>query len=225
MITNGDVDHITGLLSLREREPFLLYATGRVMETLNANSIFRVCDPAIVKRMELAIGQEIELSGPDGPLGILIEPFAVPGKVALYLEDLSDLAKNFSVDAGDTIALKIREKGGRGTAYYIPACAEVTDELKSRVKDGDVMLFDGTVFEDNELIATGVGEKTGARMGHIAINGERGSLNAFRDVDIARKIFIHINTTNPILEPGSPAEQKVRAAGWEVGRDGLEINL
>ncbi|MBC8049732.1 MAG: pyrroloquinoline quinone biosynthesis protein PqqB [Chitinophagales bacterium] len=225
MLTNGDVDHITGLLSLREREPFTLYGTHRILHTLDENSVFRVCDAALVKRTEFEIGQEIDLVGPDGALGLIVEPFAVPGKVALYMENATNVAANFDADAGDTIALKIKAFGSEAVAFYIPGCADVTEALKSKVAGADVLLFDGTVFHDDEMIREGVGQKTGARMGHISIAGDNGSLAAFKDVSTARKIYIHINTTNPILEPGSEAEQTVRAAGWEVGWDGMEIVL
>jgi pyrroloquinoline quinone biosynthesis protein B len=86
-------------------------------------------------------------------------------------------------------------------------------------------MFDGTVFTDTEMPDAGVGAKTGARMGHLAISGRGGSLEAFRHLTVGRKIFVHINTTNPILEPGSAAERAVNAAGWEVGFDGMEIEL
>jgi pyrroloquinoline quinone biosynthesis protein B len=86
-------------------------------------------------------------------------------------------------------------------------------------------MFDGTVFTDDEMLTAGVGTKTGARMGHIAISGPGGSLQAFGDLKAGRKIYVHINTTNPILEPGSEAERQVKAAGWEVASDGMEIEL
>jgi pyrroloquinoline quinone biosynthesis protein B len=225
VLTNGDVDHIAGLLSLRERQPFTLYGTHRILHVLDENSVFRVCDPEIVERIEFEIGREIELAGPDGPLGVLIEPFAVPGKVPLYLEDVINLASNFGANEGDTIALKITARASSAVAYYIPGCARVTDALKARIAGADALLFDGTVYYDDEMIRESVGSKTGARMGHIAIAGENGSLAAFAGVDVKRKIYIHINTTNPILEPGSEAEQAVRSGGWEVGFDGMEIDL
>lgn len=225
VLTNGDVDHITGLLSLREREPFNLYASARVLNVLAENNVFKVCDPAIVKRVPLTLGMAHDLCGPDGPLGLSVVPFAVPGKVALYLEDLSRADENFGTSEGDTIALKLTSSENSAVAYYIPACAEVSDDLKRRVSGADVLLFDGTVFNDDELITTGVGGKTGARMGHVAMNGENGSLRAFADAPFGKKIYIHINTTNPVLEPGSDAERTVIAAGWEIGRDGMEISL
>ncbi len=232
ILTNADVDHIAGLLSLREREPFTLYATARVLETLETNSIFRVLDPAVVIRRELPLSGTTELEGPDGPLGLTIETFAVPGKIALFLEDAS--RDGFGSESGDTIGIAIHERNaadgfepvtGGKSLLYVPGCARVSDDLRRRIEGAGCLLFDGTVWQDDEMQRTGVGEKTGARMGHIAISGEQGSLAALRDADIARRIYVHINTTNPILEPGSVAETAVKQAGWEIGFDGMEIEL
>ncbi|WP_321343862.1 pyrroloquinoline quinone biosynthesis protein PqqB [Breoghania sp.] len=232
VLTNADVDHIAGLLSLREREPFTLYATARVLETLEANSIFRVLDPAVVIRRELPLSGTTELEGPDGPLGLTIETFAVPGKIALFLEDAS--RDGFGSESGDTIGIAIHERNAADgfapvtdgkTLLYVPGCARVSDDLRRRIDGAGCLLFDGTVWQDDEMQRTGVGEKTGARMGHMAISGEQGSLAALRDADIARRIYVHINTTNPILEPGSAAETAVNQAGWEIGFDGMEIEL
>jgi pyrroloquinoline quinone biosynthesis protein B len=87
------------------------------------------------------------------------------------------------------------------------------------------LLFDGTVFHDTELADAGVGSKTGRRMGHVPIAGDGGSLQAFAAVNLGDKVYIHINTTNPILEPGSCEEQAVRAAGWDIAYDGMDINI
>jgi pyrroloquinoline quinone biosynthesis protein B len=88
----------------------------------------------------------------------------------------------------------------------------------------DAILFDGTLFTDDEMIALRVGEKTGMRMGHMPIDGPEGSLAALSDLQ-ARRIYIHINNTNPILIDGSPARRRVEAAGFEVAYDGMEIVL
>jgi pyrroloquinoline quinone biosynthesis protein B len=225
VLTNADVDHIAGLINLREREPFSLYATDRVLTTLAANSIFNVLDPDLVPRRALPFNRPVELVGPDGPLGLAIEAFPVPGKIALFLESASNL--NFGTAEGDTIGLRIAASGaGQGRAlYYIPGCARVDGVLLDRVEGTGCLMFDGTVFTDTEMQDAGVGTKTGARMGHQAISGKNGSLEAFRHLHIDRKVYIHINTTNPILEPGSEAERQVRAAGWEVAFDGMEIDL
>lgn len=225
VLTNADVDHIAGLLSLREREPFVIYATRRVLDTLNANSIFNVLAPDVVERRELLLdGRVVGIEGPESDLGLRIEPFAVPGKVALFLEDASK-GPDFGSEEGDTIGLKITEHGSDAALFYIPGAAKVDARMLDRVRGADCLLFDGTVFTDTEMPDMGVGEKTGRRMGHIPISGEGGSLHAFDGAGIKRKAYIHINTTNPILEPGSEAERAVLAAGWEITYDGMTLTL
>lgn len=226
VLTNADVDHIAGLLSLRERETFVLYATDRVLQTLAENSIFQVLDPDTVERRELPLSGTTDLEGPDGPLGLTVETFAVPGKVALFLE--KDEQANFGTAPGDTIGIAVREtvlNGSSRQLFYIPGCAAVDDTLRQRLNGGDCLMFDGTVFHDTEMADTGVGTKTGARMGHLKIGGPTGSIEALKDVPLGRRIFVHINNTNPILDPGSEASKSVRAAGWEVGYDGMELTL
>ncbi len=99
VLTNADVDHLAGLLSLRERQPFHLYASGRVLDVLAQNSIFRVLDPAYVRRIELPVDQEIDIEGPDGPTGLRIMLYPVPGKVALFLET-GDAGQRFQCGRG-----------------------------------------------------------------------------------------------------------------------------
>jgi pyrroloquinoline quinone biosynthesis protein B len=217
LLTNGDVDHVAGLLSLRERQPFRLYAMPRVLSVLASNSIFNVLAPEVVERIELPLGEALNI------LGLTVEAFPVPGKVALYLEDASK-GESLGTEAGDTIGLKVTGPGA-GDLFYIPGCATVDAEVLSRVRGADCLLFDGTVFTDTEMPELGVGTKTGRRMGHIPITGEGGSLHAFDEARIAQKIYIHINTTNPILEPGSDAERTARAAGWDIAYDGMTLTL
>lgn len=226
VLTNADVDHIAGLLSLRERQPFMLYATARVLRALEENSIFRVLNPEFVIRRELPLEGRIAIEGHDGPLGVEIETFIVPGKVALFLEDESAADSNFGTEAGDTIGIRITARGAPDDAlYYIPGCAGVDDALRARLDGAACLLFDGTVFRDTEMSDTGVGEKTGTRMGHMAISGEAGSMAALANVRMGRRIFVHINNTNPILAPGSEAARAVTDAGWEIAHDGMELEL
>lgn len=226
VLTNADVDHIAGLLSLRESEAFILYATQRVMDVLDANPIFRVLNPRYVERRLLAPGETIGLESPHGPMGILIETFAVPGKVALFMEDEGAKDGNFGTEEGDTIGLRISDaKNPASSFFYIPGCAKVDAPLRARLKNATCLLFDGTVFTDDEMPKAGVGAKTGARMGHIHISGSDGSIAALSDLGIARRIFVHINNTNPILREGSAEERMVKESGWEVSHDCMEIEL
>jgi len=224
VLTNADVDHVAGLLNLRESQPFTVRATARVLAVLAANSIFNVLNPVFVRREPMALEQTCVLTAPDGrALGLEVVPFAVPGKVALWLEDASQGA-NFGTVEEDTIALEVRA-GGSTRFFYIPACAHMTAALEARVRGAELVFFDGTLFTDDEMIRDGVGVKTGARMGHMSVSGEAGTLTAFSTLDVKRKIFIHINTTNPILVADTPERAAVTAAGWEVAYDGMAIEL
>jgi pyrroloquinoline quinone biosynthesis protein B len=225
VLTNADVDHVAGLLNLRESQPLALYGTQRVLDVLAANSIFNVLNPAFVERRTMVLDRLLDLSRSDGePLGIRIVPFAVPGKVALWLEDASR-GDDFGSVEEDTIALEVRDAGDRTKFFYMPACARMTPALAERLRGAPLIFFDGTLYRDDEMVRDGIGVKTGRRMGHMSVSGEDGTVAAFRDLDIARKVFIHINTTNPILLDDSPERAEVEAAGWEVARDGMALNL
>ncbi|MER8979351.1 pyrroloquinoline quinone biosynthesis protein PqqB [Mesorhizobium sp. M0870] len=226
VLTNADVDHIAGLLSLRERQPFAIYATAQVLATLEANSIFNVLDPALVPRRILPPAKELAICDAEGrDTGVMIEPFPVPGKIALYLEDRDRPDANFSSDAGDTIGVRIAGIGSRGSVFYIPGCARIDARLRARLTDAACLLFDGTVYTDDEMIVAGVGQKTGARMGHLAISGELGSIAGLADVKVSRRVFVHINNTNPILDENSAEHAAVKAAGWEIANDGMEMEF
>jgi pyrroloquinoline quinone biosynthesis protein B len=222
VLTNADVDHVAGLLSLRERQPFALYATPKILEILADNPIFNVLDPTIVRRRELGPGEPIEIADAEGRgAGVGIEPFLVAGKGPLYLEDASssDAGRH---DEGETIGIRILSPEGGKSFFYIPACAAITDELRRRLEGAAGVLFDGTFYLDDEMIAARVGEKTAARMGHSALSGPQGTLARLKDVAIGRRILVHINNTNPILDENSPERRAVEAAGWEVAEDGME---
>ena len=219
VLTNGDVDHVCGLINLRESQPLTLYATSRIHDVLAANSVFQVLNADLVKRRTLALNTIVELEGPDGPSGITVEMFAVPGKVALYLEGAAPVLDG---ETEDTVGLRI--SGNGKSFFYIPGCARLTPALADRIRGAELLLFDGTLWRDDEMIVQGVGTKTGRRMGHMSVSGPDGSLAAFADLGIRRKIFIHINNTNPILLDDSPERAFVKEAGWEVGEDGMEVS-
>jgi len=214
VLTNGDVDHVDGLITLRERSPLTVYATAQISAVLDANPIFGVLAKDVVER------RTVQLDKPFAIDEATIEFFGAPGKVPLYLET-EDL--KIGDTSGDTVGVDIRKDGRR--LVYIPGCAVVNDDVLQRVDGADVLLFDGTVFQDDEMRMAGVGEKTGRRMGHVPLSGEGGSMTAFDGVKVGRKIYIHINNTNPILIAGSPERREVEAHGWEVSEDGLEVTV
>jgi pyrroloquinoline quinone biosynthesis protein B len=225
VVTNADVDHITGLLTLRESQPLCLYGARRVMGILNTNAVFNVLNQEFVKREIITLNQPTELMHPDGKAsGIVVVPFAVPGKVALWLEDATK-GTNFGSVEEDTIALEVRNTAGKTLFFYIPGCASVPPELSKRLRNAPLVLFDGTLWTDDEMIKGKVGTKTGKRMGHMSVNESDGTIAAFKDLDVKRKIFIHINTTNPILLEDSVERKTCTKAGWEVSYDGMEITV
>ena len=155
------------------------------------------------------------------PLGIAVRPFAVPGKIALWLEDA--MAPDLGTAKGDTQGLEISD--GDRSFFYIPGCAAFTPDLGNRLKGASLVFFDGTLWRDDEMVAAGIGSKTGRRMGHMSCSGPDGTMAAFENLHVSRKVFIHINNTNPLLIKGSPERVAAQAAGWEVAYDGMEIVL
>jgi pyrroloquinoline quinone biosynthesis protein B len=222
-LTNSDVDHIAGLLSLREAQPLAIYASERVLGTLAANRIFDILNADLVARVPLPLGAPLAVTGAGADLGLSIEAFASPGKIALYLEDAG--AADFGTKAGDTLGLRIIEKATGASFLYIPACARIDSELARRLKGAALVFFDGTLWREDEMIAQGLTGKTGSRMGHMNMSGPEGSIAAFAALDVGRKIFVHINNSNPVLDTNSSERAFAAAAGWTIGEDGMEITL
>ena len=215
LLTNGDVDHVAGLLTLREGQPFTLYGTAGILDSVNANRVFDVMAAGVVAREPIALDRRFE------PVpGLSVTLFAVPGKVPLWLEDET---LEIGAETETTVGAMI-EAGGRRLAY-IPGCARVTEDLKARIGGVDALLFDGTVLLDDDMIRAGVGTKTGWRMGHVPMRGDGGSVAGLKDVAIGSRVFVHINNTNPVLVEGSPERAAVEADGWVVAHDGLTLSL
>jgi pyrroloquinoline quinone biosynthesis protein B len=224
ILTNSEVDAVAGLLSMREGSPFTIYAHPRVLAILKANNIFNVLSENNVRRQPIAIDEAFEPALPDGlPSGIEIMPFAVPGKGAWYLEGKVHPAGGNG--AGDTLGLRIGDKASGKHLYFLAACAQATPDLKRRLAGASLIFFDGTVWRDDELIAAGLGAKTGQAMGHISMSGENGAIAALADLGIDRKIFLHINNSNPALLQDSAERKTAERAGWQIPADGMEITL
>jgi pyrroloquinoline quinone biosynthesis protein B len=224
VLTNADVDHVAGLLNLRESQPLNLYGTERVLSVLRDNTIFNVLNPQFVNRKNLTLDENCDLFDfHESGLGLTIIPFSVPGKVALWLED-KKAGDNFGTIDEDTIALEIISRDG-SKFFYVPACAEMTPLLADRLENAELVFFDGTLWVDDEMLKEKVGIKTGRRMGHMSVSGRGGTLESFSSLNVKRKVFIHINTTNPILASDSVERKIVTDAGWEVAQDGMDIQL
>jgi pyrroloquinoline quinone biosynthesis protein B len=222
VLTNADVDHVAGLLSLRESQPLLIYATETVRGwVIGSNAIFRVLNvaPKQSRWEKIQLNETRALIGVDGRAsGILFEAFAVPGKPPTYL----------GLHAGPdeaTIGLRfIDERNGRSVAY-VPGIKQIDSRLEQILRGCDCILFDGTCWSDDELIAQGAGSKTALAMGHLPIGGPMGSLKNVPKVAAQRRIYIHINNTNPILDEDSAPRREVEAAGWEIAFDGMDFEV
>ena len=214
VLTGAEVDQVAGLLTMRERSNFSVYATAETLAVIAANPIFGVLASDLVSRQMAALSQPFAL-----PNGLHAELFPVPGKVALYLEqDEPELSAESGINVGVEIT------GGGARLAYVPGAAALNEALLERLGRADVVLFDGTLFDDDEMIRGGTGTKTGQRMGHMPVGGADGTLRRL-DGLAGRRILTHINNTNPILVHGSPERQKVEAAGFEIAEDGMEIVL
>ncbi|KAF0674685.1 pyrroloquinoline quinone biosynthesis protein PqqB [Profundibacterium mesophilum] len=213
LLTNGDIDHVAGLLTLREKQPFTLHATAGIHEVLGRNPIFSALDPEHVTRSTVALDRPAQIAP-----GLTATLFAVPGKVPLYLEE-----GEVKTDLLGDQTVGVHLSGGGCEAFYIPGCASFPDDLRDRLDGADLVFFDGTLWRDDEMVRAGLGQKTGKRMGHMSMSGPDGSIAAFEGLDIGRRVFVHMNNTNPVLRPESDERAAAQAAGWTIGQDGMEI--
>lgn len=215
LLTNGDVDHVAGLLGLRERQAFTLYGTAETLDSLAGNRIFDVLARDLVDRKAVRPGQSFEALP-----GLTVTLVPVPGKLPLWREnEPMRLGEASEATVGVILA------GGGKRIAYIPGCADVPPWLRETIAGADLLLFDGTLWEDDEMIRHGLGTKTGRRMGHMPIAGPDGSMAALAGLPVEQRVFIHLNNTNPVLVEDSPQRQAVETAGWQVAHDGMVFSL
>jgi pyrroloquinoline quinone biosynthesis protein B len=224
LLTNGDLDHTLGLLSLRESHPLVLYATESVRRGFVENNVlYRTLQrfPGQVTWRTLPPGAEVELSRSDGiPSGLSVEAFAVPGKIPIHLEGLG-----LKPSSGDNVGFRIRQRDSDRVLVYLSAVGRLTPEVLSAASRADCLFFDGTFWSEDELRELKASEKRASEMAHLPIGGESGSLAALREVGTPLRVYIHLNNTNPVLREDSPERAAVERAGWQVARDGMEIAL
>ncbi|GGF78797.1 coenzyme PQQ synthesis protein B [Azorhizobium oxalatiphilum] len=210
LLSGAEIDQVAGLLHMREGAPFDLIALAPALAAVEANPMF-----AAVPARPVAATGAIALPG-----GLEAELFPVAGKVPLYLEGA---APQLQSEAGEAAGIRI--SGGGRSLLYVPGCAAVTDSLQAQAERADAVFFDGTLFTDDEMLRAGIGIKTARRMGHLPMTGPGGSLSWLAGLPAQRKIYVHINNTNPALIAGSPERLQIEATGVEVAQDGMEVEL
>jgi pyrroloquinoline quinone biosynthesis protein B len=220
VLTNADIDHTLGLLILRESRPYCIYATPWLRRVLlESNAVFRLLQrpPEPVQWHDLTLEQAFTL--PEGSF-LQITPFAVPGKVPLYLQETAANAPEA------TIGLRIEDTRSHGKLVFLPGVQAYDDRVEKAIDTADVLMMDGTAFVDTEMQALGIPHAPTARaMGHWPVGGPDGTIAHLRGRRIPRKIFVHINNTNPMLRSDSREAAAVRDAGWEIGYEGMSIEL
>jgi pyrroloquinoline quinone biosynthesis protein B len=223
LITNGDMDHCLGLLSLRESHPLQIYATEQVRRGFTeANSLYVTLQrfAGQVTWRDLKLGAVEDLQRLDGrSSGLEVQALAVPGQPPLHLRG------RFAPGPEDNIAFRIRDRTNGRAMVYLSGVAAITPAVLAAIEGTQCMFFDGTFWAADELIALGLGDKRAEDMAHLPIGGAAGSLAALAHSKVPQRYYIHINNTNPILRDDSAEHAAVKAAGWQVAYDGLEFEL
>jgi pyrroloquinoline quinone biosynthesis protein B len=222
LLTNGDLDHCLGLLSLRENHRLVLYATEAVRRGfIQGNVLYRTLQrfPEQVTWRTLQLDVEEPLLYADGrPSELMVTAVAVPGKLPIHLEGLVS-----SGEAGENVGLRFRPSSRGGALAYFPSVGRITPAVLKALEGADCVMFDGTFWSSDELSAPGVLGKSAEDLAHWPVGGSQGSLAMLSELTARRRVFIHINNTNPIVREDSHERTLVEAAGWEVAWDGMEI--
>ncbi|NQZ89372.1 MAG: pyrroloquinoline quinone biosynthesis protein PqqB [Colwellia sp.] len=221
ILTDSQIDHTTGLLTLREGLPLDIYCTDVVHEDLSA------AFPLFNMLTHWRGGLTYQQIGTDhrhsftvgGVAGIEFYPVVLESNAPPYSRYRD------KVVAGNNIGLKIVDKNTGKYLFYLPGIVQTNPLVDEMLSEATCVLMDGTLWLDDEMIAQGVGSKLGSEMGHLPVNGEFGSVALLNRFNIERKILIHINNTNPILNEESSQHQFVLDNGVEIATDGMEITI
>jgi pyrroloquinoline quinone biosynthesis protein B len=223
LLTNAEIDHIAGLLSLRESQPLCLYSTRQVRDwVLESNAVFQGLFRPPTKNLWKVVSTtepQALIGIDDKESGLLYEAFLVPGKPPAYLSGL------VAESPEATIGYMISDGRNGRSLVYLPAIKQLDATVKRRLEQCDCFFLDGTCWSDDELVRKGLSQKTSLSMGHVPISGPDGSLHQLADIGRARRIYTHLNNTNPLLIEDSPERQVVEEAGWEVAFDGMTIEV
>jgi pyrroloquinoline quinone biosynthesis protein B len=218
ILTDAELDHSIGLLLMREGRALTVHATAGTAEVLERDSriLPTVRAFAAVSVVPLPIDQELTVRDRAGnDVGLTIEAFAVSGDAPRFAA---------SGASGLSVGLMVRDGAG-AVAAYIPGCGAIDAPVRKRLSRADAVLFDGTFWSDDEMIALGISSSRGRDMGHVPIAGIDGSLSVLAGLQARVRIYTHINNTNPILIEDSPERRAVDGAGVTVGVDGMMVEL
>jgi pyrroloquinoline quinone biosynthesis protein B len=213
VLTSADLDQVLGLLLLREFQPLRVYATALVRQALEAVSFLQMLHrvPGQLTWVEIAPGESFALGE-----SIRCTPIPFHGSLPFYARDLKGDASQASIGL-------VFESAGRRVAYT-PSLPAISEELLAVYNSCDVILVDGTFWSDAELRQTHDGTPLARSIGHIPMSGADGTICLLKEVKRPQKVFIHINNTNPVLDPSSPERKAVEDAGWQIAVDGWQWN-
>jgi pyrroloquinoline quinone biosynthesis protein B len=222
VLPGADLDQILGLIMLRESQPLRVYATPSIRRIIMDNNIVFAMVRKQITWNDLTAGQEVELVSVNGTKsGVRCLPFALADNYPHYV----DPTLAASLPAQDALlGLRLESPSGR-RLVYLPGAPSVEPFWLEYLETSDLVLFDGTFWTDDELIRVQGAGRTALQMGHMPVSGPEGSLARLAHLERPRKVYIHVNNTNPILDEDSPEHYAVREAGWEVARDGMEFEL
>jgi pyrroloquinoline quinone biosynthesis protein B len=218
ILTCAELDQALGLLLLRELHTFQVHATVSVREILrDGNLMFRMLErvPGQVEWHTIVPAVPFEVEP-----GMQVEAIAMGGGYPGYVS-----AARFAQIRADEAVMGLSVRCGGSVVLFLPGVSEIGDALLERMESSDLVLLDGTFWSDDEFIRVWPDARTARAMGHLPISGPGGSLERLAKLRHPRKVFLHINNTNPILDEDSPEHLAVRAAGWEVACDGMTIAL
>jgi len=219
VLTDAELDHTLGIVLLREGRYLQLYATPAAQSVIERDSSMLPVTRAFAEvRVEpLAIGGSTALGYRDGcPAGLTVTAFPVPaGPPRFASEDLP----------GHTVGLLVRDDATGGVCAFVPGCGGLDRTLLDRLAGAELVLFDGTFWTDDELIALGIGQRTARAMDHLPVSGPDGSLEQLAALPARHRVYTHINNTNPMLIEDSPHRLEVERHGLTVGADGMRFTL
>jgi pyrroloquinoline quinone biosynthesis protein B len=225
VLGSPDLDHVLGLLLLRELQPFRVYGTPTVLRILReTNSMFGMLNriPQQVSWCPIRPGERFALQTPAGAAsGLICEPVPLGTRYPAYVARRPDIA----TEPQDALLGPIIESSAGKRIAYMSAVSKLDDALLAKLDTCDVVLFDGTFWSDDELIRVQGSGETAHQMGHIPVGGRDGTLRLLSELRRPRKIYLHINNTNPMLDEAGPEYRAVHEAGCEVAEDGWQVTL